>query len=191
MIAHTNKKPDTKARKLVLALNRAANQAAFSLVEVTLAIGIVAIAIIPVFGLIPTGLNAFHQAIDASVGSQIAQRIINDAQQTDFKTLIKNASGETQTTPFPQSTRHFDDQGNEVKDTDPAAASAIYQALTVITPISSMPQADGNPNIATVSVQIANNPSKKPLPTDATTKRWKTSATIPIVAYSAIVANNQ
>ncbi len=61
---------------------------AFSLVEVTIAIGIVAFAFVALVGVLPVGLQTFRRAVDASVSAQITQRIINDIQQTDFDILL-------------------------------------------------------------------------------------------------------
>jgi len=55
---------------------------------VVLAVGVVAFAFVAIMGLIPAGMQQFRQAIDTSIGSQIAQRLIEDAEQTDFNTLI-------------------------------------------------------------------------------------------------------
>src|SRR5947207_4035315 len=65
-----------------------AKSQAFSLIEVVLAVGVVAFAFVAILGLIPAGMSQFRQAIDTSVCSQIAQRVINDSQETDFTTLI-------------------------------------------------------------------------------------------------------
>jgi hypothetical protein len=108
-------------RKSFRALN------AFSLVEVVLAIGIVAFAFVALLALMPMGLTNFRKAMNASVGSEIGQRVFNDLQQTDFDTLLKQAN----LTPAPESSydpqaspsrvgsgslphRYFDDDGNEV-----------------------------------------------------------------------------
>lgn len=50
---------------------------AFSLVEVTLAIGIIAIAFVGIFALIPVGLNSSRDAIDDTATSLITQDIYN------------------------------------------------------------------------------------------------------------------
>jgi uncharacterized protein (TIGR02598 family) len=170
----------------VLSFQKArASRAAFSLVEITMAIGIVSFAFLGVFGLIPTGLNTFRQAMDASVGSQIAQRVINDAQQTDFNTLIGGNTSAFQQSSTP---RYFDDQGNEVT----TAGGAIYQVNTCITPATATPSASGNtnPNLATVTVQIANNPGNRRINLDATMPLWNDSR-FPMVTCSAIVSKNK
>lgn len=51
--------------------------AGFSLVEVTLAIGIIAFALLAIFALIPVGLNSSRDAIDDTTTSLIAQDIYN------------------------------------------------------------------------------------------------------------------
>lgn len=138
-------------------------RAAFSLVEVVMAIGIVAFAFISVLGMIPTGLSTFRQAMNTSVGSQIAQRVINDAQQMDFLTLSNQTSG---------SFRYFDDQGNEldVSAQGDAPSNAIYHVRMVVTGSTATPSSSSagavNPNLATVKVQVAANPGQKPIAWD-------------------------
>ena len=57
----------------------------FTLVEVALALGgVFSFGMIATFGLIPTGISTFHQAVDTSIGSQVIQHVINDARETDF-----------------------------------------------------------------------------------------------------------
>src|SRR4051812_25466253 len=87
-------------------------KAGFSLIEVTMAIGIVAFAFMSVLGLIPVGLNVFEEAIHTSLEAQIAQRVIDEAQQTDFNALVNDAlaSGSS------SSVRFFDGQSNEIKN---------------------------------------------------------------------------
>lgn len=179
-------------------------QTAFSLVEVTLAIGVVAFAFIGVFGLIPTGLNTFHQAVDASVGSQIAQKVINEAQQTDFDTLTDSAnlpqnSGTSAGYSFQgpkvgsPALRYFDEQGNELPAS--AAGRAIYQVRTRIMPATLPPytgssQPATNSDLATVTIQIANNPANQQIAVDKNTNLWS-DFRFSITAYSTLVSKNK
>jgi len=167
-------------------LSISGSTAAFSLVEVTVAIGIVAFAFMGIMGLIPTGLNTFRQAIDLSVGSNIAQKVIREAQQTDFITLIGSNTSAFQQSSTP---RYFDDQGNELTT---GSAAAIYQVNTCITPATPIlgDAATDNPNLATVTVQIANNPANLSIVVDSTTQLWMDSH-IPIATYSALVSRNK
>jgi uncharacterized protein (TIGR02598 family) len=134
----------------------------FSLVEVTIATAVVSFAFVTVFALIPAGLNTFRSSINATVMSEIAQRGINDCQQTDFTKLITDTNGIQQsgTNSFMKPIRYFDDQGNELTSSN----SAIYWVNTRVTPATTLPytsQGSGilNSRLASVMVQIAHNPT--------------------------------
>ena len=68
-----------------------AGRSGFSLVEVVLAVGVVAFAFVAIMGLIPAGIHQFRQAIDNSVCTQIGQRVLQDCEQADFNTLVDYA----------------------------------------------------------------------------------------------------
>jgi uncharacterized protein (TIGR02598 family) len=88
--------------------------AGFSLVEVVIAVGIVAFAFIPMLGLVPMGLNTSRQAIDTTIEAQIIQQMTGQAQQTDFSQLATLATS---------TVTCFDANGNVT-----SANSAIYKA---------------------------------------------------------------
>ena len=154
----------------------------FSLVEVVMAIGIVAAAFIPLVGLLPVGMNAFRQSMDTTIASGIAQKVINEAIQTDFDTLIDNAhltrrSGDVDPANFTflgplvasasnnAAFRYFDDEGNELVPAD--KAKAIFHVLTRINPQVPLPGDVGNSdlrNLAQVTVQVVNNPGNQTIP---------------------------
>ena len=153
----------------------------FSLVEVTLAIGIVAFAFVALFALIPVGLTTFRQAMDTSVGAQIVQRVVSDAEQTDFDLLVNGGLGGTTggDTYYLLPLRYFDDQGNELLEAD--KAKGIYTVRTrgsqpgLADPKShttsfptALPSLGGgkrfNPRDMTfLTIQIVNNPGNKSL----------------------------
>jgi uncharacterized protein (TIGR02598 family) len=117
--------------------NSTVGQRAFSLIEVVLAVGVVAFAFVAIMGLIPAGMGQFRQAIDTSVCAQIAQRVINDVQQADYSTLTDekslpappgddNFAFRMPTVAFSRANharcmRYFDEQGNEVIPSDAVA----------------------------------------------------------------------
>lgn len=155
---------------------KAAGQAGFSLVEVTMAIGIVAFAFTSILGLVPIALNTFHNSVDMAVGSQIVQRVTNDSQQTDYDQLIAT----------PASVRYFDDQGDEVAAAQ--KAKAIYHVNVCVVSSTVLPGASGiNQNLARITVQVANNPGGRPLGSGSD-NLWITSSGIPISSYSMFVA---
>ena len=59
----------------------------FSLVEVALALGIVAFAFVSLFGLLPTGLGVFRSAIDTSNETWIMQGLNSMVQVTEWPKL--------------------------------------------------------------------------------------------------------
>lgn len=154
----------------------------FTLAEVALAAALVAFTFLSLFGLVPVGLNTFRASIDTSVTSQIAQRVINDAQQTDFTALVGAA-----TTPFFQALRYFDDQATE----KPSATGAIYQVNVRVTPQTPLPQgatASSNVNLATVAVQVANNPANLCTAANPPNALWNDTSTMRIYTYNTCVA---
>ncbi|GAT32590.1 Verru_Chthon cassette protein B [Terrimicrobium sacchariphilum] len=160
---------------------------AFSLVEVTIAIGIVAFAFVALVGVLPVGLQTFRRAVDASIGAQITQRILNDIQQTDFDVLV---GGHTSPFLFPSTTRYFDDQGSEVT----MPSSAVYHVKTWINPTTDLPGGGSTPasngNLATVTIQIVNNPGNRSLATDGSTGMWN-DRSVGMVTTEAFVAKNR
>ena len=147
--------------------------AAFSLIEVVLAIGIVSFAFVGMFALLPAGMTIFRQAIDNSIGSQIVQRIVNEAQQTDFPVL----------TAAPVTTRYFDDQGNEVT----AANNSLYTAEVSVLARTDVPapneKSRPTDSLATVTIKLANNPGHNASPFAAGSK-------VPYGTYFAYIAKS-
>lgn len=150
----------------------------FSLVEISLVVGLIAVAFIPLVALMPSGLKKFRGAMNFSICAQIAQRVINDATQADFDTLIDRAdlvrneerAGFTFRAPLLDEPRlrFFDEQGGEIIPESEAGLSEkekariIYQVNTRIMPQAPLPasleMATGpitNPSLALVTVQVA------------------------------------
>ena len=162
----------------------------FSLVEVALAVGIAGFALVSLLGLLPVGLHTFRSAMDTSVCAQIAQRVFNDAQQADFSVLIDEGVSAAQQPGFTfrapgrvtgadgekMRLRFFDEQGVEVVPekaeglSEEERARIIYYVNVRIMPQSVLPRADRElaPDLATVTVEIANNPGNREIPTNNT-----------------------
>jgi len=163
----------------------------FSLVEVALAIGIVAFAFVALLSLLPAGLTTFRRALDTSICSQISQRIVGEAQQVDFDVLTDRnnlpASSDNREFSFRMRRpgtmdvllRYFDEQGNEIIPASPNRLSpdetlrVIYAVNVRVIPRVTLPTgSQGFPvaramaesgNLAQVTVQIARNPSGREL----------------------------
>ena len=120
----------------------------FSLVEVVMAIGILSFAMVPLVGMLPTGLNTFRNSIDRSVSTQIAQRIISEARQTGFTNLSSL-----------QVNRYFTDEGDATTETSP---NRIYVARTDVITQVAVPGTGttfSNASLAQVRVRVANSPA--------------------------------
>ncbi|MEY5011662.1 MAG: hypothetical protein RLZZ253_2801 [Verrucomicrobiota bacterium] len=157
----------------------------FSLVEVSVAIGIVAFAFVALFALLPQGANTFRRTVEVNVCSQIAQKVIADMQQMDFDQLVSSSDTAVSTTgsfrwPFgtPGKTRYFDEAGNEVLVSENVAlnpkmlspqqrAKISYWVNIRVVPRALMPAGGGGArrcsDLAQLTVQVAFNPSGQAL----------------------------
>lgn len=81
-----------------------ASAAGFSLVEVTLAVAIAALAIITFLGLLPQGLEISRKTSQLTLHSNVLEQIIRDLDNASWETLPTSADVR----------RYFDDQGVEV-----------------------------------------------------------------------------
>ncbi len=134
---------------------RASRIAGFSLVEVSLALVVVAVALVALLGLLPSGMSNFRTALDAQIAGEIFQRVVADAQQTDFDALVypeklippqsplERGGADSQFYRLPL--RHFDNQGTEVKVLVPDAPTPdeAKEILYTVRVRGSMP---GDPN---------------------------------------------
>lgn len=186
---------------------------AFSLVEVSASLAVIAFAFIGTLGLMAHGVEQFRGAIDTTVTAQIAQRVLNDAQQTEFSSLIDAANlGPQRDNPeftfrapkiAEPALRFFDEQGIEILPsaeaglTGPERAKVVYQVNVRVRPRAEVPrEADGHgPQLAQVTVQIARQAGEgAPATNDATGPEqnlFKLPPGIPVVTYSALVGRNE
>jgi uncharacterized protein (TIGR02598 family) len=113
------------------------------LVEISLALAIIGIALVALIGLLPSGLNNFRVAMDAQTAGEIFQRVVADAQETDFDALVYPERlnppqsalerGGTGAQFYRLPLRHFDSQGNEVKPVNPNAPTTAEAANIIYT----------------------------------------------------------
>lgn len=127
---------------------------AFSLVEVTLAMGVMAFALVATFGLLPTGLNTFRASMDRTVGAQISQTIISERSKQDFSDLTST------TDPV---IVHFNDEGQETEEN--ADDSVFAAQVEVVYPVS-VPSTGSSRfdhfGLAQVRVRIVRDPGESP-----------------------------
>jgi uncharacterized protein (TIGR02598 family) len=121
---------------------------AFSLVEIVIALGIATFALVLLLALLPAGVNNFRQTINATMASQISQRIFNQLQISDFDTITST-------------NRFFDDQGNELTNSN--STFCTYWAQVRITNAASGTNATiytgyTSQNLYTATVLVGLNP---------------------------------
>lgn len=160
-----------------------AQRSGFSLVEVALAIAVVSFAVIGILSLMSSGLGNYRSVMDTTIAAQLAQRVINDAGQADFKVLtdvagqknnrdMAEAEKNGKTFSFRAPTikdpafRYFDEQGKEIiprsagKLDAKQKLSAVYWVNTRIVPRAKVPRVDGKATeLAQLTVEIAANPN--------------------------------
>jgi uncharacterized protein (TIGR02598 family) len=167
--------PQPPNMQLPLPQRRAAG---FSLIEVTISLAVVAFALIAIIGLLPAGVGVSTRASMNSAATQIFERMVGDARQTDFSKLIYPSA--------PQSTdpvtigkafrlpnlRYFNDQGTEVVPDNPASltpeekAKIVYHVNTRVLTNASLPTDKFGyvgQFLATVTFEIAYNPGNRDL----------------------------
>lgn len=170
------------------------SKSGFSLVEIALAIGIIAFAFVALMSLMPAGLTTFRRALDITICTQIAQKIVAEAQQQDFDVLTNarrlpafNPGQEYAFRSVKPGTdevaiRYFDEQGNEVVPLKPELTPEerlriVYWVNMRIVPRVVLPTGkEGFPadakvgvmgNLAHLTVQVARNPTGVELPLNA------------------------
>jgi uncharacterized protein (TIGR02598 family) len=113
---------------------RKALSGGFSLVEVTLALAIMAFASASIISLVPFGLISFHHAMNNTVESEIVQYLTNNISLTNFSNLKSMASS--------QGTNYFFDSNG-----DPLTSStgALYTAQISFTDLSPSKPTASNP----------------------------------------------
>ena len=134
---------------------------AFSLVEVTLALGVISFAMIAMVGLIPLGLTTLRQAIDSTTQSEIVQQFSAQTRLTKYTMLGSQYAGVT---------FYYDSEGTFLTNSSTASpASAPSNTRYWVTANSVSPAYPGSTNapaaspmannLAAMSLQIVSAPS--------------------------------
>ena len=120
-----------------------AQKAAFTLVEVALALGIVSFAMVSIFGTLSVGLNTIHDAGVDMTSAQIIAQVSSTLQQTPFDQL------ET----YAQNSLYFDLAGRQLT----TVTNALYRVdLAVsLSGASTYPGAPNGLGTSAKSVQIS------------------------------------
>lgn len=105
--------------------NVPAGNRAFSLIEVTLAIGIVSFAMLALVSAMPVGLSTMRRAMDHTVESQIIRQIDASASSTQYGQLSPT---------FAARTFYYDNDGSALSEAE--SGQARYWATITLAPPS-------------------------------------------------------
>lgn len=131
---------------------------AFSLVEVTLAIGIASFGLLATLGLMPVGMTTLRQANEQTIESQIVQKIVGEIALTSYGQLGSNFSGKT---------FYYDDEGRFLTNSPGTAPAATRYWVrptvsTSVYPGSSNAPADTLPggSLSAMRIDIMSGPAE-------------------------------
>jgi uncharacterized protein (TIGR02598 family) len=115
---------------------------AFSLIEVTISLGIVAFAMVPIIGLVSAGMKSLRESMDETVRGEIVREISGEALRVPYTRLSEE---------FQNKTLFFDDEGVQQSSSN---ASTIFVATTVLAAPPSLITSDtGIARLLSVNVQ--------------------------------------
>lgn len=125
---------------------RQSSQAGFSLVEVTLAVAIAALAIITLLGLLPQGLEMSRKTGLITTNSYILEQIVRDLENAQWANI-----------PTTKVRKYYNDQGTEVAQDSP---EITFVAEVDYTQTAALPkQSTTQPYLRRVIVRVANSGS--------------------------------
>lgn len=103
------------------------SRAAFSLVEVVLAVGIMAMGVVTILGLLPHGMEMSRKTANEQAETRIVDQIVGELQSSNWTTmggLIKGGSAD-------DLVYYFDDQGLKLTQGSSAVAQTMVYAAQV------------------------------------------------------------
>jgi uncharacterized protein (TIGR02598 family) len=138
------------------------SKAGFSLVEVVLAVGIMAMGVVTILGLLPHGMEMSRKTANEQAETRIVDQLVGEVQSADWTTMGGMVRGES----FEKIKAYFDDQGLRLSGAnDIAGQSMVYLAQLSFpntsevaggVPLPGKQGASvGNKNLRRVMVQVA------------------------------------
>ena len=110
----------------------------FSLIEVTIAIAITAIALVSLMGMLPQGMETMRQASDRAVEARIHQQVLGEVQLTPWKSA--DGSGNPPIEKYDKQIRYYDDQGIELLASDKGSFEHVYTARIHVPSLNGSPR---------------------------------------------------
>lgn len=131
----------------------------FSLVEVVLAVGIMALGVVTILGLLPHGLEMSRKTANEQAETRILDLITGEMQTTNWTSLNELSKEGKQT-------RYFDDQGLEITNADQDFDILLSYVAEVNVPVADVKLptnrdgVDVNNNLRRVMVKLIAAPLK-------------------------------
>lgn len=105
----------------------------FSLPEVVMAMGIAALAISVILGLMPAGLESIRTAGNIAAESSIFRQLFSEVQSADWGRRGAGTPGWSGLSGYQSLVRYYDDQGTSINSSD---SSAVDSRLSYVARIS-------------------------------------------------------
>ena len=126
----------------------------FSLIEVTIALGITAVALVSLMGMLPRGMETLRAAADKAIEGRIHQQILGEIQLTPWES--GGGGGGSPRDAFNKQVRYYDDQGIELAAK--GGPSHVYTArIHVPQEGDSLPPSVGQTNHAAIMPEGINS----------------------------------
>lgn len=142
---------------------RVRNRDGFSLVEVTIALAIAALAITVLLGLTPSGLDSLRQSGNMAAETSITRQMLSELQSADWGVPGGGAPGWINLGEYNNQKRYFDDQGIELSSGADSFVSYVarysFPGQSVTLPGGDAGAGGGSPDMILVTVDIAANPN--------------------------------
>ena len=123
--------------------NKLKKDRGFSLVEVTIAIAITAVALIALMGMLPQGMKTMQYAADRAMEARINQQVLGEIQISEWESRMQ----------FDGDIRTYDEQGIAI---DESEGTVVYRArIQMVNDDVSLPGGSPDPNLQLVIVQIS------------------------------------
>lgn len=159
-------------------LRRSLTRGGFSLVEVVLAVGIMALGVVTILGLLPHGLEMTRKTANEQAETRIIDQIVGEMQSSSWETL------DAQNTQV----RYFDDQGLEVT----AGTQDFDMLLTYVVQVT-IPDADVKLPTNNDSIGVDQNLRRVMIKMIAAPLRNfnfdSPTSTVPIKVFTQLIAN--
>lgn len=134
--------------------SRGGRKGGFTLIEVVVAVGIVATVFVALMGMLPIGIDTMRDASEVTMRAQIAQKLIGEIQLAEWRP--DGGSGDAVILNYDGEKRFYDEFGNRT----PGESGGLYTALIEVNPdpVILPNTVEGNEFMKYVSVKVAFTP---------------------------------